>query len=177
MWMWVSAGPRRQRWRRRRGRNVAKITTGAEEAIGWKASSSFRGQRYGKGYRRPTREPEREHRSVASTGNAGQKRPASRVLMAKASAREFHQSSGPGSSTRQRPSWRSGNTHGFYITGRFSIVSGPTPSLWLWTAKAEPSTRLGTGGKCRRTPRGAEQRRGAEAQNRAVSECQSRAEQ
>src|SRR5664280_241965 len=94
--MWASAASRLRWWRSRPGRNVAKITTEAAKAIGWKASSISRGQHYGKRYRWPTRETERLHRELESTRNAGQKRPGGlRVYMPKASARESHQSNRP----------------------------------------------------------------------------------
>ena len=53
----------------------------------------------------------------------------------KASAREFHPSNGPRLAT---PSWRSGNTHGFCVTGGHSpIASEPTPSPRLWATAPE----------------------------------------
>src|ERR1039458_1287868 len=50
------------------------------------------------------------------------------------------------------PSWRSGNTHGFCVTGGHSpIASGPTPSRRLWAAApgATPALRIEhtTGGR------------------------------
>ena len=45
---------------------------------------------------------------------------------------EFHQSNG---SRPNGPSWRSGNTHGFCVTGGVPpIASEPTPSPRLWAA-------------------------------------------
>src|SRR5450759_3178281 len=59
----------------------------------------------------------------------------------KASAREFHPSNVPRLAT---PSWRSGSTHGFYVTGGHSpIASEPTPSPRLWaTASGATPARL-----------------------------------
>ena len=52
--------------------------------------------------------------------------------MSKASAPRFHQSNG--STARAEPSRRSGNTHGFCVTGGLPpIASEPTPSPRLWT--------------------------------------------
>src|ERR1017187_10305067 len=50
------------------------------------------------------------------------------------------------------PSWRSGSTHGFCVTGGHSpIASEPTPSLRLWAAApgANPALRIEhtTGGR------------------------------
>ena len=53
-------------------------------------------------------------------------------FMSKASAPRFHQSNG--STARAEPSRRSGNTHGFCVTGGLPpIASEPTPSPRLWT--------------------------------------------
>jgi hypothetical protein len=52
--------------------------------------------------------------------------------MPKASLGGFTKAIGLGSSM---PSWRSGKTHGFCVTGGHSpIASEPTPSLRLWAA-------------------------------------------
>src|SRR5580765_1294686 len=62
--------------------------------------------------------------------------------MPKASARRFHQSNGSPDSTM--PSWRSGSTHGFCVTGGHPpIASEPTPSPRLWaTAPGATPVRL-----------------------------------
>ena len=53
-------------------------------------------------------------------------------FMSKASALRFHQSNG--STARAEPPRRSGNTHGFCVTGGLPpIASEPTPSPRLWT--------------------------------------------
>ena len=62
--------------------------------------------------------------------------------MPKASLGSFTKAMDPGTTM---PSWRSGNTHGFCVTGGHSpIASEPTPSRRLWAAApgATPALRI-----------------------------------
>jgi hypothetical protein len=73
--------------------------------------------------------------------------------MPKASLGSFTKAMDPGTTM---PSWRSGNTHGFCVTGGHPpIASEPTPSLRLWaTAPGATPARLTehtTGGQADRS--------------------------
>ncbi len=108
----------RSRLNRRRANQFAKITMRAAGVTGCTASLIVPPHRCGSA-------SETERQNPIWKGARRSSR-----FMPKASAPKFHQSNG---SRPAMPSWRSGNTHGFCVTGGLPpIASEPTPSPRLW---------------------------------------------